>query len=530
MSCNKSLKRKRVVLSLDEKCDILRRLKTGETGTALSQKYNIGKSTISAIKSNEDKILKYQANMLVNGNYGSNKKSMSTAENDHLESAVFLWFLQQRTIGTPITGPILCEKALQLNKKIGGSTNFKASKGWLRNFKARHGIRLLNIQAEKQSINAEAGETFKKNLCDFIQEQNYSEDCIYNADQSSLCWRSLPQKQLSVDCKTYEDRVTIMVCFNATGSHRLPLFMIGKAQKPKCLKYISSLPIIYKTQKNGWMNTDLFKSWYLLDFIPNVKKYQEESGRKGKVLLILNNVPLHSLKELNALTDEMFHIRFLPINITSVIQSMNQGIIEKVKRTYRKHLLNSILGEDKQNLDVLHFLKHFALQDCCHIIHKAWNLVTKENLYKEWKKLLYDKQKIEVIDKETNNDIEEILQIHHVAKRISCSDNWEIKDTINWLRSDENDHSFQVLNDEEIICEVAGYNAISEAEEMESTEEPESSTANDYNKETIPTDAHALAALNIAIKWFEAQAESNIVDLQRLNYLRDLASSKIFNK
>jgi hypothetical protein len=31
---------------------------------------------------------------------------------------------------------------------------------------------------------------------------------------------------------TSKDRVTIMVCANADGSHKLPLFMIGKSRNP----------------------------------------------------------------------------------------------------------------------------------------------------------------------------------------------------------------------------------------------------------------------------------------------------------
>ncbi|KAK2579937.1 hypothetical protein KPH14_007617 [Odynerus spinipes] len=139
MFSEKSLKRKRIVLNLSEKCDILKRLKNGESGAALAKEYNVGKSTISGIKLNEDKILQYNANILS----ASQKKVMSTAENYHLENAIFLWFLQQRAIGTPISGPIICEKALQLHEKMGGNTNFKASNGWLKNFKARHGIRFF---------------------------------------------------------------------------------------------------------------------------------------------------------------------------------------------------------------------------------------------------------------------------------------------------------------------------------------------------------------------------------------------------
>ena len=50
--------------------------------------------------------------------------------------------MQQRSIlGEPISGPIICEKAFIINKKLGGDPHFKATTGWLQKFKLRHGIR-----------------------------------------------------------------------------------------------------------------------------------------------------------------------------------------------------------------------------------------------------------------------------------------------------------------------------------------------------------------------------------------------------
>ncbi|GFS61235.1 hypothetical protein TNCV_3104831 [Trichonephila clavipes] len=42
----------------------------------------------------------------------------------------------------------VCEKALELKEKLGGSADFKASPGWLKSFKSCHGIRELQIEDE----------------------------------------------------------------------------------------------------------------------------------------------------------------------------------------------------------------------------------------------------------------------------------------------------------------------------------------------------------------------------------------------
>jgi len=64
--------------------------------------------------------------------------------------AVYTWFIQQRSSGTWILGPLLQEKvkhfSTQLNTEA-ADREFKASTGWLEKFKTWHGIRkYLNWQ------------------------------------------------------------------------------------------------------------------------------------------------------------------------------------------------------------------------------------------------------------------------------------------------------------------------------------------------------------------------------------------------
>ena len=47
------------------------------------------------------------------------------------EKALWTWFNQKRSLGEPVTGPLLVHKALLFNKKFNGPSDFKASNGWL---------------------------------------------------------------------------------------------------------------------------------------------------------------------------------------------------------------------------------------------------------------------------------------------------------------------------------------------------------------------------------------------------------------
>ena len=239
---------------------------------------DIGKSSVYDIVRQKDEFKKYDG--ALDKELSKIRKTMKTAVNPGLDKALYLWFSQKRSQGLSISGPLLSEKALDFNKKLGGSDSFVASKGWLTNFENRHAIRQLILKGESLSADAKAAADFKKEFIKLLQEEGYSRDQIYNADKTGLNWKASPDKTLASQTansasghKVIKERVTMLVSANASDSHALPLFVIGKAQKPRCFNNIFNLPVVYRGQKNAWMNGDLFTKWFIKDFIPNVKAH-----------------------------------------------------------------------------------------------------------------------------------------------------------------------------------------------------------------------------------------------------------------
>ena len=37
---------------------------------------------------------------------------------------------------------------------------------------------------------------------------------------------------------------------------------------------MNALPVIYKSQRNAWMNSEIFAEWFKKDFVPAVKHHQ----------------------------------------------------------------------------------------------------------------------------------------------------------------------------------------------------------------------------------------------------------------
>ena len=125
-TCAAKPKRKRTVLSIEDKVAIIKQLESS-SANVIAERYGVGKSTVSDIKKNRDKILRFQQEMC---DMGMSKKAkvMKVGDDEQHDKAVYLWFKQKQMEGVPISGPILCEKAVQLHKKMyGEESSFSGS-------------------------------------------------------------------------------------------------------------------------------------------------------------------------------------------------------------------------------------------------------------------------------------------------------------------------------------------------------------------------------------------------------------------
>lgn len=513
-------KRKRVVLSMHDKYEINKRLQDGESATKLSNEYGVGKSTITDIRKRKDSIASF-ISKLDSTDGSSARKTMKLATNKDLDDTVYKWFMQKRSEGEPISGPILCEKAMQFNIQIsnGEPSNFQASTGWLKRFKSRHGIRELQIEGEKLSANTTAADSFKTKFKNILNTENYSLENIYNADETGLNWKALPRKTLASrkesaapGCKISKDRITAVACANAAGTHRLPMLVIGKSKKPRCFKHVnmSAMPVVYMSQKNAWMDCPTFIEWFSTVFVPSVKAHQLKNGKREKTLLILDNAPSHPSCEILTEKDEFIKVMFLPPNVTSLIQPMDQGVIETFKRYYRKEMLRKLLLETGEDGDesLIKAHKKIDLKDACYMIGTAWASVKNVNLERAWNKIMNSDEAAEN-NTEKPNDVTEIQDLF---KSLGCPecDQHAVEE---WLGVDDADPGYQIMQDSEIVELVT-----SKAESSDSSSESEDGS--------VPSASEAFTGLDTALRWFEAQDESDEYQVSVLKKVRDLAARK----
>lgn len=186
------------------------------------------------------------------------------------------------------------EKAVKLFEKLGGDVEtFQASEGWFHRWKLRHGIRHVVIAGEKLSADDDAAKDFVEKFLKLVSDSNLVAEQVYNVDETGLNYKMLPKSTLAsknepvLGTKLAKDRLTIATCSNARGSHKLPLFVIGKSKKPRAFKNLNmaTLPVYYRNQSSAWMDCALFKEWFFLEFVPAVKKHLKSKNLPLRAVL-----------------------------------------------------------------------------------------------------------------------------------------------------------------------------------------------------------------------------------------------------
>lgn len=319
-------------LSFKEKLLIIAEVKKGiKSKSSIAQEWGIPASTLSTYLKNEKKILE-------DSDSKKNKlsKRLKKQKYPEVNKCLLKWFKQQRDKNIPISGIIMKAKAEEFAISL-NITNFKASSGWLDCFKKQNDIIFKKICGESGAVNLEAATDWKELLKDMISDRDPKN--IFNVDEAGLFYQCTPDKSLAFKnekCtggKYSKQRITLLIGANMDGSEKLPLFMIGKSANPRCFKNIKNKPVKYTSNNKAWMTSDIFEKW-LLDL--DKKMYKENRT----IVLFIDNCTAH--KSIPLMSN--IKVIFLPPNMTSVLQPMDQGVIKNFKHFYRQFVVKHILA------------------------------------------------------------------------------------------------------------------------------------------------------------------------------------------
>ncbi|XP_029410189.1 tigger transposable element-derived protein 2-like [Nannospalax galili] len=389
----KKKKRKHLSLSIAQKVELLQKLDAGVTVRCLTEEYGVGTTTIYDLKKQKDKLLKFYSDS-DNHELMKNRKTLHRAKNEDLDRVLIEWIQQRRSKDMPLTSLLVMKQARIYHEELNIESECEYSEGWLQKFKKRHGIKYLKMCSGKASTDCETAENYIDEFAKIISDENLSPEQIYNADETALYWCYVPRKTLTManeraptDFRDAKQRLTVLGCANAAGTHKIKLAVIGQSLHPSYLKDVSSLPVHYYANKKATVTRAIFSDWFNKHFVPAARIHCKKAGLGGncKILLFLDSCSAHPPPEL-LVKSNVFSI-YLPHNVTSLIQPCNQGILRSLKSKYKHFFLNSMLASVNRGLKIQDFLKEFSLKDAIYAVANAWNDVDKSTLTKAWHRL-----------------------------------------------------------------------------------------------------------------------------------------------
>ncbi|GBN50827.1 hypothetical protein AVEN_78400-1 [Araneus ventricosus] len=174
---------------------------------------------------------------------------------------------------------------------------------------------------------------------------------------------------------------------------------------------------------------------------------------------------------------------------------MNQGVIESMKRRYRKQLLSKLLfeGEEEDARSIVQFWKALTLKDCVYMINKTSE--TQSN----------------------DSGSVTVTELNGLLKQIPGCGNCEEDDVSSWLDCDADDAGFQLMSDDEIIAQVR---------KPSSDDDNNESDEDEVIKTSKISNSGAFECFAKGLMWLEQQTDSDSRELMLLKQLRDRAAKR----
>ncbi|XP_065673493.1 tigger transposable element-derived protein 1-like [Hydra vulgaris] len=349
---------------------------------------------------------------------------------DEMEQLLILWIEDMQMRGDPVSGEHICMKARkifeELMKDYPGEEEaedsepepfdeadeeegnqgkkpkgFAASHGWFHRFVKRTGIKNVKMAGEAGSANQPDADKFKETFQEIMDEGGYTANQVFNADETGLFWKKMSSRSYITQeqnklpgKKIMKDRLTLLLCGNATGLCKIKPLLVYKSETPRAFGKNfdkSTLLVFWRSNKKAWVTRVVFKDWLNEVFAPEVKAFFSENNIEEKALLLLDNAPGHPPGDSLLPGNSWIRIEFLPPNTTSILQPMDQLVIANFKKLYTKLLFDLLFERCQLELDSMSVTKFwresFNIKECIVLITKAWKKVTQKTLNTAWRPL-----------------------------------------------------------------------------------------------------------------------------------------------
>lgn len=396
-------KRKLISLSIKEKKDVIALFeKSNVSKTAFAKEHHIPRTTLNDILSSKQ--------VIEEADCEGKRKRIRKSKFDEIEDVLVRWLKHARAQNVPISSVTLKEKAKEIAEEL-NIEDFGASNGWLERFKVRHCLSFKTICGEAAAVDVDAVDDWKNSVLKEILSR-FDASNVFNLDETGLFYRLLPDKTLSfkgekcTSGKASKQRVTILLGANMSGNEKLKPLVIGKSKKPRCFKNVKSLPVYYEANSKAWMTAMIWER--------HIRKLDSQFLRqKRKVAIVVDNCTAHTTPE-NLKAIEM---TFLPPNVTSILQPLDQGIIRDFKRKYKKMLVKDLIKSLDRNEKL-----EVSVLDAINYADKSWSSVSSQIISNCFRHAGFaaDGESEKILSDEDIIDVEPLETLVQIANEKGC--------------------------------------------------------------------------------------------------------------
>ncbi|XP_026545400.1 histone-lysine N-methyltransferase SETD2 [Notechis scutatus] len=394
-SAKRSVKKQRRSIDLNLKMKIIKAHEAGKKTNLIAREEGLAHTTVWTILRDRKKI-----RALIKGSTGTDttitRHRMGLIH--QTEQMLVLWIEDQVRKRDPISFHRIQEKTrgifAMLKERAGEACTktFDASRGWFLRFQRRFNFRNIPTKGETTGLDEQAARRFRDELDDVLAEGEYLPEQIFSVDSTRLSWKKLPEgthlcpeAQAVPGCKTFHDRITLLLGGNVAG-FKLKPFLIHKSEDP-CAFQKDTLPVHYQSDRNIWMTHILFEYWLRTYFVPQVKDYCSQMRIPFKILLIFGSTPGNpsSLDDLQA----DVKVVYLPRNTSPLLHPMDQGAITSFKAYYlQEFLTEAVATMEKSRVSLNEFWRWYDILHCMENIVRAWQGVAVTCMQGIWGKCL----------------------------------------------------------------------------------------------------------------------------------------------
>jgi hypothetical protein len=148
--------------------------------------------------------------------------------------------------------------------------------------------------------------------------------------------------------------------------------------------------------------------------------------------------------------------------VTSLIQPLDQDVLQTLKRNYRRQLLKHLLEDLESGKSVVESLKKINIKDIIYWLAEAWDDVKPSTLIKCWKNILCPQNETSKNEMTNEGEMAEETFLE-LAKNLPISKALTTEDIEEWMNDDER----QEMTNDMII------NLVSQQKEESKEEEDE---------------------------------------------------------